>query len=53
MKVSKRKKAMRRAFALQPICRRCGKRGRHYIYPSLGEQEIWLCEFENEEKEEG
>jgi len=46
MKVSKRKKEMRKGFALprpESICLNCGERGSHFAPPCLGNAGFFIC----------
>lgn len=47
MKISRKRKQQRKAFALpRPPrkCPNCGQSGPHFMPPSLGEPGMWMCE---------
>ncbi len=48
MKISRKRKAVRQAFALprpKHPCPNCGQPGPHFMPPSLGEPGMWMCDI--------
>lgn len=52
MKISRKRKAVRQAFALprpKRPCPNCGQPGPHFMPPSFGEPGMWICDQLNKE----